>query len=95
MATVDLKLFQKVLPDEPTESDYLYWKKMLITYIAKAAVPNEHKLDVLFSQCGTKTFSLVEDSTSFNDAITFLDAKFLKRTSSIMQPHKLRTRKRT
>ena len=78
---------------EPTEDEYLYWKKMLQLYMKKAKVGPENELDVLLSQCGAKAFTIVTEAKSYAEAIQILDGKFLKKTSSIMQRHKLKTRK--
>ena len=91
--TMDAKIFKKTLPDEPTEEDFLYWKRMLEKYIATAKIPEASKLDVLHVLCGPKTFPLVEDCTSYSNAISLLEKKFLKRSSAIMMRYKLLTRK--
>ena len=77
---MDAKIFKKTLPDEPTEEDFLYWKRMLEKYITAAKIPEASKLDVLHVLCGPKAFPLVEDCTSYSDAVSLLEKKFLKQS---------------
>ena len=90
---MDAKVFKKTLPDEPTEEDYLYWKRMLGIYTARAEVPDDDLLDVLFVLCGARTFPLVEDCATFEAAITRLDSKFIKRSTAIMMRYQLHGRR--
>lgn len=90
---MDSKIFQKTLPDDPSEEDYLYWKRMLQIYITKAEVPEDSKLDVLLVLCGSKAFSLVEDCEDYETAISRMEGKYLKRSTAIMMRHKLLSRK--
>lgn len=76
---MDPKIFQTTLPDDPSEDDYLYWKRMLDIYIKKAAVPEDSKLEVLFVLCGSKNFSLIEECEDYDEAILLLESKFVKR----------------
>ena len=90
---MDPKFYKKVLSDDPTEVDYIYWKKMLATYIVKANVPDDDQLDVLFVLCGAKAFPVVEDCDTYAAALERLDNKFQRRSTAIMNRHKLRSRK--
>ena len=90
---MDPKIYKKTLPDDPTEADFVYWKRMLSIYITKAQVPDDDKLEVLFVLCGAKTFPLIEECTSYDAAIAALEAKFQKQSTAIMMRHKLRARK--
>ena len=90
---MDAKIFKKTLPDEPTEEDYIYWKRMLEKYISTAKIPEDSQLDVLHVQCGPKSFPLVEECSSYSEAISLLDAKFIKRTTEIMMRYKLLSRR--
>ena len=90
---MDAKIFKKILSDDPNEEDYIYWKKMLVIYLEKANVPADSKLEVLFVLCGIKAFTIIQDSTLFNKAITILDHKFQKRSMAIMMRHKFRSLK--
>ena len=66
---------------------------MLVIYLEKANIPADSKLEVLFVLCGVKAFTIIQDSTSFNEAITILDHKFQKRSTAIMMRHKLQSLK--
>lgn len=92
---MDTKIFKKILPDDPSEEDYNYWKKMLGIYILKTEVPAESKLDVLYVLCGSKAFPIIEGCTTFDGALQLLDNKFIKRSTSIMMRHKLQSRKQS
>lgn len=90
---MDPKYFKRQLGDDPSESEYLYWKNMLTKFIDKAKIPIDEKLDALLSLCGHQAFPLVEDCTTFENAIQRLDKKFSKSSSAIMTRHKLRSQK--
>ena len=92
---MDPKIFKKILPDDPTEEDYLYWRRMLDIYVKKAEIPDDSKLEVLFVLCGSKNFALIEDCDEFDDAISILESKFVKRSTAIMMRHKLLSRKQS
>ncbi|XP_065671745.1 uncharacterized protein LOC136089621 [Hydra vulgaris] len=92
---MDAKIFKKVLSYNPSEEDYIYWKRMLVIYLEKALShqqisPADSKLEALFVLFEVKAFTLIQDSTSFDEAITILDLKFQKRSTAIMMHHKLR-----
>jgi hypothetical protein len=55
------KLFKQTLPADPSEVEYLYWKKMLTLYITHATVEANQKLSVLMVLCGAKAFPYIED----------------------------------
>ncbi|XP_029652354.1 uncharacterized protein LOC115225568 [Octopus sinensis] len=90
---MNAKVFERTLPDDPREEDYIYWKRMLHIYIAKANVPGGSKLKVLLVLCRARTYPIVEESETFEVAIEHLESKFIKKGSNIMMRHKLRTRK--
>lgn len=92
---MDSKIFKKELPGDPSEQDYLYWKSMLSIYITKAEVPDDDKLQVLFSLCGPAAFPIVEDCDTYDLAIARLDSRYTKTISPIMMRHKLRNRKQS
>ena len=92
---IDAKVFKRTFPGEPTEEDYLYWKRMLGIFITHSEVPDEDRLDVLFVLCGARTFPLVEDCTTFEAAITLLDNKFTKRFTAIMMRYQLYSRRQS
>jgi len=93
MAEVDLKIFRKVLADNPSEEEFLYWRRMLTIYIEQAKTPAESKLPVLFSVCSPKAFFLIDDASTFDEAITRLDNKFSRKGTDLMMRYKLRTRR--
>ena len=92
---MDPKVFQKTLPDDPSEEDYVYWKRMLDIYLTKATIPVDSRLDVLFVLCGSKNFSLIEECVDYDEAISRLESKFMKRSTAIMMRHKLLSRKQS
>jgi len=61
--------------------------------MSKSKIEEETKLDVLFVLCGSRTFPIIEDCQSFEEAMQLLDSKFHKKGSSIMSRHKLRNQK--
>ena len=90
---MDPKIFKTVLQDEPTEEQYVFWRKMLDVYMNKAEVPDESKLETLYVLCGPRGFATIADCETYNDAIDLLDPKYIKRASAITMRHKLRSHK--
>ena len=82
-------MFQKTLQEEPTEEEYLFWKRMLKVYVTKAQIPEDSQLEVLFVLCGIKSFGIVEQCLSLEEALSALDKKYIKASSAIMTRHKL------
>ena len=74
---MDQTLFKKVLEENPTETQYIYWKNMLHKYIQRAKIsdPTE-KLDTLQSLCGAETFKYVDEAASYDEALLILDRKY-------------------
>ena len=83
----------RCLSDEPSESEYINWKKMLEKFILKAKVPVDEQLDALSSLFGHQSYPLIEDCTTYTEVIAPLDAKYAKSASAIMTRHKLRSLK--
>ena len=66
---------------------------MLVINLEKGNIPVDSKFEVLFVLCGVKAFTIIQDSTSYNEAITILDHKFQKWSTAIVMHHKLRSLK--
>ena len=89
---MDQTLFKKVLEENPTETQYIYWKNMLHKYIQRAKIsdPTE-KLDTLQSLCGAETFKYVDEAASYDEALLILDRKYQRLKSTILARHQLRS----
>ena len=89
---MDQSLFKKFLEENPSETQYIYWKSMLCKNIKRAKItdPTE-KLDTLQSLCGAETIKYVDEATSYDDAILILDSKCRNMKSTILAYHQLRS----
>jgi transposase InsO family protein len=92
MAALDTKIFKRILPDNASEDDYNYWKRMLNIYYTRADVAHDQQLDVLFVLCGANAFPTIEACATYNEAIALLDRKYLQQASPIMARYNLRSR---
>lgn len=86
---MDPKLFKKILSDNPSEEEYVYWKKMMHVFIEKAKIEKHDYLSTLFLLCGAGSYSHISDCTSFEKAVEILDKRYVKTSSAIMQRYSL------
>ena len=86
-------MFKKILEDDPTEKQFLYWKTLLEKFIIKSQIKEDEKLDILISLCGAETFPLIEEAENYIEAMLILERKFCKTSSAILARHQIRTTK--